>query len=1401
MTVEKFYKDSNGDYVKVIQKSETLNASEEANLRNQLQGNKKSSREKITEQIKDAKTTSGRPIYKDEKTGQNYSERSTTFEMENGKWLTIPTVNSSGGQFDIGFLEDFVRRNGPKDPLTGRALPTFDSEPEATSYAIERSDSLVPQRRVSKGLYDKKGKFRGADYKSGVTNDTFRRQFARTNTFKEKTNYLDQQVGKEGYVVDQMGNFLLTPKGQQNLQRSRIGNPLKGSSGNNLLAIDAAGLEGEDFSEFVGEFGDVVAASIYGEVKADQAFKRAVSDKSKTKKLFKKGFLGKTAPLAEMLGKGFRGYLPGTLTDSARIAANAAGAGAGAYVGNVLNEGQQFIQQIQEESMSDVFDRGFREAKLAGGFSVLGNAASMGTRRLIRGRKASKLTEEVYGKEAYKRYQKTGILKADENSIMDAIERGYINNIFADLNNPLRQRLFGALDQITLSADRRNVINVKNVLKEIRETFPTDLDNISDSKLQEIIEVYVKEGGESLKETLLQNREQVGGAIADSLSGILNLAQKGDLPIDDIADMYDVVNQAAALGSIEAMQVADVLGKKAFQNVDQLFVGIDEAVLLMSKNPSTAKFGGSSSDATLNLEEYVKNLYASGGKNSENLRFLMTDDGKIALMSDGGSQNFIGTQRITDALKQVKKDFPEALIEEGGPLAKIWNNIDENGNRIKPLFISGTESNLLIQQMRRISLDGVQGSKFDTRKLWDAAIEDNDIASVALDNVINLGKKGKILGRPEVPSSVSLGAKTGTIKDATNFTDKDLINKGLAQMDEYNSAVKELTIDNRTQMKMFEEYGLGELAVRIANGDANYTDLVDVLLDPNKPENLETFIKYFTDTVKKGQQKIYNPSGKMGKEYKDIALDSAGQPIKTVKGVQGTAFDAVLDGPMQSEISEVLFRPGSRAGEKLAAQKKINFVDSNMSTKEIETFVRNEVGRATLYKMLNKNGSVDIDNIKQVINTLGNDNYGSGKPGALNSLESIFGKETANKIKGFSKELDRSIAVRLPEDLAKKLENSLTTVEDALKNGSTKNLDEALDGFKEAQQNVIDYDSNIFYRNIEKNGYRLPSTNGKIGEPVFTKFIDDLFSNDVPLPELAPIINNLSDVQLEELQSRLMSKFFKELGFDTLDAVDPDISTVSKFFSEGNVGRVLGGIDEQRFDIIFKGAGKNPFKQMKKIVTAAKKSAGQDQTMGNLLAAAYGIMLAGAPLGLAGSLITFSTAAFGFAGVIGLGKALTTLASLFRQKWFLKALTESTLPQAGNTVPDKIRYFNRSLETYLRNSARDKQGDKKRLGPDARKLKAKKIDFSKEGGPAFLENVKRIPKNLINIGSEVAELAPNIATNVVRQLGGNPISSRSSSPTRLPNVKTFDDTIYSERDRRQALAGSNPNTKDIAGRR
>ncbi len=150
MAVEKYYKDSNGEYIKVIQESENLTQTEEAKLRNQLQGKKPS----IRKQTSDLKTNAGRKIYKDPKTGENYSEKSTTFQTEDGKWITMPTVNTEGGQFDVSFLEDFVKRNGAKDPLTGRDIPLFESEEEAVNYAKERSNSLTPQRRISNKLYD-----------------------------------------------------------------------------------------------------------------------------------------------------------------------------------------------------------------------------------------------------------------------------------------------------------------------------------------------------------------------------------------------------------------------------------------------------------------------------------------------------------------------------------------------------------------------------------------------------------------------------------------------------------------------------------------------------------------------------------------------------------------------------------------------------------------------------------------------------------------------------------------------------------------------------------------------------------------------------------------------------------------------------------------------------------------------------------------------------------------------------------------------------------------------------------------------------------------------------------------------------------------------------------------------
>ena len=1357
MAVEKYYKDSNGEYIKVIQESENLTQTEEAKLRNQLQGKKPS----IRKQTSDLRTNAGRKIYKDPKTGENYSEKSTTFQTEDGKWITMPTVNTEGGQFDVSFLEDFVRRNGAKDPLTGRDIPLFESEEEAVNYAKERSNSLRPQRRISNKLYDNRGRFRGADYKTGVNNDVFRMGFSGTNNFKEKVNFLDKKVGKNGYVVDKMGNFLLTQEG-----RSKIG-----QEGANLLAIDAERFESEDFSDFFGEFGEVLVASVVGEVAADAGFRKVATSNSPIGRLLRKGHLGKANKLASILGKTMNIVRPTT-----RIAANAAGAAGGAYVGNVLAEAEQLRKGISEESWKDIQARGITEAKLAGSFSVLGQLAGKGIQTAIKTKGATKFTKEVYGEQAYKNWQETGILKADENSIMDRVQRGYLVDIFNEMESPVRGRIMAAIDAIGKGNLTRDKVNARVALKELKEQFPSELKNFTDKELIETLEMHLNGEGKLLQKALKTHRANLGAAAADGLGALLRLSQKGEIPINDIADMYDTINQAVALSSVEAMKTAEVLGRKGLQNVDELFVGLDEALDTMGARINNIK--GSSSDITNNSMNYLQGL--KGNQNVEDLRFLIGDNGDVLLVTTGGSQNFIGTQRISQELAKVKGSFKDVIIEEGGPLAKIWDNIDpETGQAIKPLYISPAESNLLIQQMRKISLDGVQGSKFDTRKLWDAAIEDNDIATAALDNAINQAKAGKIKAKP--------GA------------DKNLISKGLSQMDEYNAAIKDITIDSKNQMKIFEEYGLGELAIRVADGEVNYNNLIDVLLDPNNPESLESFMKFFTETIKKQRKSIYQPSKQMPDEYLDIALDDAGQPIRTVTGAQKTAYDAIQSGPMDSDVAEAVFKPGSRPADKLAQQDKINFVDSNMSIDEIENFVRDELKRATLRRMINEKGQLSLTNIRTVIDELGVDDV--GKPGAKSSLVTIFGEKTAKELLDFSNKLDNVVSgVDVPPDIANRLQNGLSQVNRVLNDANPQGLDEALENFSKAQRDLDKWNNDQFVTKLRDQDYKLTNDSD------FNQFVDDLFNSDRSTKDIEKVINKMAPEELEQLQSRVMDKFIKDLGFEGLDATDEiTLQSVVNLFSDANVQRVIGNMDPKRFNIVFKGTGgkgsfkgKNPFETLKTISNAAKKS-NKSTSMGSIVAAAFAMQVAGAPMTIAYGLLGLNAAMItGGASLVLAGAAIVALSKLMLKPEFMKILAKSALPQKTLTKGELGRQITaKTLRDLSYLTARDRQGDRDRMGPSATDIK--KI----RDAQGIKQRTSNIADRLANTGSQVLAAGPNIANNLVNQFtgGSRKFSSRYKTPTRLPNVQTFDDTIFTEIDRRRALAGNNPKNQDLVRRR
>ena len=93
------------------------------------------------------KTVTGRTIWRDPETGEDYSERSTTFEID-GKYYTMPTVDENGNQYSDDAIREYVKENGPIDFITGEKLPEFRYREDAIEYAISRSDTRNKRKNL-----------------------------------------------------------------------------------------------------------------------------------------------------------------------------------------------------------------------------------------------------------------------------------------------------------------------------------------------------------------------------------------------------------------------------------------------------------------------------------------------------------------------------------------------------------------------------------------------------------------------------------------------------------------------------------------------------------------------------------------------------------------------------------------------------------------------------------------------------------------------------------------------------------------------------------------------------------------------------------------------------------------------------------------------------------------------------------------------------------------------------------------------------------------------------------------------------------------------------------------------------------------------------------------------------
>ena len=88
----------------------------------------------------------GMPVYKDQ-FGMNHSESTDTFKLPDGRWTTAPMIwpdpqTGKARYFTRPETIEFLGGHGWSNPITGEKIPMFGSEPEASSWAVDRDMTL-----------------------------------------------------------------------------------------------------------------------------------------------------------------------------------------------------------------------------------------------------------------------------------------------------------------------------------------------------------------------------------------------------------------------------------------------------------------------------------------------------------------------------------------------------------------------------------------------------------------------------------------------------------------------------------------------------------------------------------------------------------------------------------------------------------------------------------------------------------------------------------------------------------------------------------------------------------------------------------------------------------------------------------------------------------------------------------------------------------------------------------------------------------------------------------------------------------------------------------------------------------------------------------------------------------
>ena len=1273
-------------------------------------------------------------------------------------------------------------------------------------------EDISKQAPTQKSVFNSVGQFRGADYKTGVTNNLFRLRFSNTNNFKERVNFLDKNVGKEGYVVDKLGDFLLTPKGQEEIGMEPT---------NNLMSIDEDALRGEDIIDIIGESGVPALASVAG-------FEFAAK------------LLPKLAPAI------IRGPFGGFLSFGLPILAS----GAGAYAGTFLDEAQQYARGISEESFEDVTGRAETEMTYAlAGDVIFGGAGRLVGRYLkgspgrqldyYYGEGASNKKSEIH-KKVFAEFDKTGLLVPQETGVLFDLNQNVIPDLYSDSN--IRNRIALITENIAGTRNKKFTRNSEQFKKLVKESMSTTEETrkfLEDPDADKLIEEAVSKSINTSTDDFINSAGRFSESIKDNLkgalSGLLKVSDGGPQKMDDVVTTYTQMQDKISKQSRQATEDGQRIASIGFRKLDNVFEKVTppsnttvqlrdappEIVLTPVQQAEVDQIAGKSlkqktidnfiqenteksagrttvqnyddlgSDNLTAIDENIENIIGSELPEDINrLNFLkgIRDEADVNLIKDGKGNiiyafknsergpGLVQTQYTLKALESVLEQNPKLFNNvESGVLKTLSKSLKE-GFKEQPLaFLTPNEHNELITTLRKVVVE----ENIDLSKVWTASVKDGEVSYAALAS-----------GMKAVEKEGFEGAKKGT----PEYIEKMQATKSLGDI---GIRFSNLITEQKDFYNLTEQFQLGMVVNRIKKNKLSPQPLIEKLLTPERgvgSANIKAILRMFDEAPKRSERSMYQ---QIKKSDADEFLPEYVEEVNkiSIEDIPLTSSDKA------QQAAEQVIKKEAAAGNKLAKNQErtltrlketeavsdLEKIDRKITRQGVEASLVSE-----LLTQLSSNTSTK-EFAKKIRIYASNGSVDATGDRGDSTLKTLLGEEGENKLKEIADTIE-SLTIQSPlfggnEAAGKAIDDLFNKAfmesNESLANlssrgtGTRKEIDSLLDNFSKQIEGLSTLKNKEFATDIRQGNFII---NGKVD---IDKFVDTMFKKDVfKTAELKTIMDKIPEIEKQALRQRYLdSQLSKILGDASMQA-DASITEITKIFNGDFIQTLIN--DKTRFKIIF---GEGSTESLEQIVRLGKriKKGSESGDFGKLAAAAIAIGIAAAPIAVLTGNIPLAVG-------IGVGARYFTIsqyAKLLNDPVFIRKLAEPRFwtPGANNTSEKIAINLNRLSEAAIQSLSQTDNAAEKRYN-----IEKNRLEDDRKKSSSFSS---RILLPLLNpLQMPDLDIARTIGSSIKK------VTPKKQSYTPLPNVQDFrqSEDVFSEINRRRALSGNNPNTQALADR-